>query len=171
MTLKLSLRGDLRLVVGFALTPLAAGFLAFAAYAVLWTFSPTSGFRTANAISGAVGMGLSAGIVAVFVIVFGAIPAFAWVSRVGPPSLAKVLFAGALLGNLPLGIGVLLMLGSHLRNGTIPPNFSDQWYGLAGLSQTVAVGLFVGMTSAAVFWLIGISGTEPATIETRTDHV
>jgi hypothetical protein len=171
MTLRPSVRSELRLVVGFALTPIVAAFFAFAAYAVLWTFSPTSGFRTTNAVSGAVGMGLSAGIVAVFVIVFGAIPAFAWVSRVGPPSLAKVLLAGALLGNLPFGIGVLLMLGSNLRGGTIPPHFSDQWYGLAGLSQTVGVGLFVGMTSAAVFWLIGISGTEPATFETRTDHV
>ena len=158
-------RAELRLLSGFALMPLAAAAFAFAAYALLWQAGPDSmsGFKPSDPIASAVSIGMAVGLVAVLVTVFGAVPLVMWLLRRGPLALSRVLLAGAILGIAPLAIGILVMLGASLARGTMPEHVGDAWYGWEGMIRTTTVGLFVGVTSAAVFWLVAVRGTELTT--------
>ena len=134
--------------------PPAAALFAFVAYSVLWSFDPAvSGIRPHDTVSGALGMGLVAGLVAVFVVVFCAIPVFAWLIRRGTVSLTQVLLAGAILGNLPFGLGMFFALASGPAIATI-----TGFYGLDGIIRSTVIGLFVGTASSAVFWLVASTG-------------
>lgn len=155
-------RAELRLVAGFALMPLVAAVFVFIAFAVLWSFTDSAaiGARLRDPIGSAVSMGMAAGLVGVFVTVLGAVPALVWLLHRGPISFAHVMIAGAAFGNLPFAVGVILMLASSMTRGTMPPHVGDLWYGIQGALQTIGVGLFSGMSSAAVFWLVALEGSE-----------
>jgi hypothetical protein len=143
--------------------PPVAALFAFAAYSILWSFDPAiSGIRPHDTVSGAIGMGLGAGIIAVIVVVFCAIPAFAWLISRGPLSLTRVLLAGAVLGNLPFALGMFLARASQPANAISTGGF----YGPDGIIRATFVGLFVGTASAAVFWLVASTG---ATISTAPE--
>ena len=146
-------RPDLRLVIGFLLTPVAAAVAAFAAFALPGAFGD---LPIANPVGMAAGMGLIAGVFAVLVTVFCAVPALLWLLRRGPVSLGQVLGAGALLGNLPLAATSVLVLREQMAHGTPlrAANSPD------ALIRLIAAGTFVGIASAAVFWLIAIRGSR-----------
>ena len=93
---------------------------------------------------------LAAAVAAVFVVIVGALPAIAWLSRRGPITLGAALISGALLGNLPMV--VILLLAALTGNLRVPDSGSA--IGVLRLLRPVAFGAFVGMACAFVFWLI-----------------
>ena len=95
-------------------------------------------------------MALGAAVAAVFVVIVGALPAIAWLSRRGPITLGKALVSGALLGNLP--IVVILLLAALTGNLRAPESGSG--LDVLRMSGSAAFGAFVGMACAFVFWLI-----------------
>jgi len=123
-------KAEMRVLVGLVVQP----FVAFAAASV--------------AFPGPVALG--AAVAAVFVVIVGAIPVIAWLARRGPVTLGKALISGALLGNLP--IVVILVLAALTGNLRGPESAS----GISVLRtlQSAAFGAFVGMACAFVFWLI-----------------
>src|SRR4051812_4660551 len=95
-------KAEMRVLVGLAVQP----FVAFAAASV--------------AFPGPVALG--AAVAAVFVMLVGALPAIAWLSRRGPITLSKALISGALPGNLP--IVVVLLLAALTGNLRVPESGS-----------------------------------------------
>lgn len=73
-------KAEMRVLVGLVVQP----FVAFAGASVVFP-GPAA---------------LGAAVAAVFVVIVGALPAIAWLSRRGPITLGKALISGALLGNL-----------------------------------------------------------------------
>jgi hypothetical protein len=123
-------KAEMRVLVGLVVQP----FVAFAAASLV--------FPGPAALGAALG--------AVFVVIVGALPAIAWLSRRGPITLGKALIAGALLGNLPIVVILLLAaLTGNLRD-------SGSGSGLVGLQtvRTAVFGASIGMAGAFVFWLI-----------------
>ena len=123
-------KAEMRVLVGLVVQP----FVAFAAASVV---DP-----------GPVALG--AAVAAVFVVIVGALPAIAWLSRRGPITLGKALISGALLGNLP--IVVILLLAALTGNLRVPESGSA--IGVLRMFRSVPFGAFVGMACAFVFWLI-----------------
>ena len=123
-------KAEMRVLVGLVVQP----FVAFAAASLVFP--------------GPVALGAALG--AVFVVIVGALPAIAWLSRRGPITLAKALVSGALLGNLPMV--VILLLSALTGNLRVP----EGGPGLGGLGpfESAAFGAFVGVSCAFVFWLI-----------------
>jgi len=123
-------KAEMRVLVGLVLQP-------FVAYAAASVWFP-----------GPVAMG--AAVAAVFVVILAALPAIAWLSRRGPITLGKALVSGAVLGNLPSV--VILLLAALTGNLRLPESGSG--LGVLGMLRTAAFGAFVGTTCAFVFWLI-----------------
>jgi hypothetical protein len=89
-------KAEMRVLVGLVVQP----FVAFAAASL--------------AFPGPVALG--AVVTAVFVVIVGALPTIAWLARRGPITLGKALTIGALLGNLPIVLILLLAaLTDNLR--------------------------------------------------------
>jgi len=121
---------EMRVLVGLVVQP----FVAFAAASV--------------AFPGPVALG--AAVAAVFVVIVGALPAIAWLSRRGPISLGKALITGALLGNLP--IVVILLLAA--LTGNLRDSGSASGLDVLQMLRSAAFGASVGTACAFVFWLI-----------------
>jgi hypothetical protein len=145
----------MRVLVGLAAQPLVAAVAAFVLFPALeytrraLEYSRAPGLHQARFSSdGAVPVAFGAAFAAVFVVVFGALPAIGWISRRGPLTLSASLAAGALLGNLPSAC--LLLLGA--ANGGVgwtvwPPP-------LTALIRPIAFGTLVGLACGAAFWQI-----------------
>ena len=146
-----------RLWLAFLLMPLVS---AVAAAAV----SPIVALGGAG--SGGAGIfAFLAGVAAVVVVPAGAVPIFLTVKRRGRITLSQTLFAGAALGNAP---GALLaLMGAffallHVVGGTISQHLSPLTSLLVGALRIVVLGTAVGTISAAVFWFVGLRGTDLA---------
>lgn len=120
-------KAEMRVLVGLVVQP----FVAFAAASLVFP-APVA---------------LGAAAAAVFVVIVGALPAIAWLSRRGPITPGRALISGALLGNLP--IVVILLLAALTGNLRVPEIGSG-----LGVLRSAAFGAFVGMACAFVFWLI-----------------
>jgi hypothetical protein len=116
------------------------------------------------ALSGTIhaGIGLGMGIALLSLLVMGAaaLPLLIWVGGRGPLSFRKVLFLGAVAGNVPFPVIVIAVLLVQLTKGTLSWDVSRLWDGLFGTVRAVALGLVIGPASAAVFWVVGVWGTE-----------
>jgi type III secretory pathway component EscT len=55
---------------------------------------------------------------------------------------------------------VVAILVMHLVNATLSTEVAGLWYGVNGSVRAIALGLLIGTISAAVFWVVGIRGTE-----------
>jgi hypothetical protein len=135
---------DLRLFAGLAVQPFAAAALGFLAFP-LFAANQGGAFSADAALSLAVG----AGIVALMVTVFVAMPLALWYSRRGWPTLKQVLLFGVALGNLPVVvIGVLANLSAagQGRPASLP-------------AGALVAGTAFGLAGALLFWLIAIRGT------------
>jgi hypothetical protein len=122
-------KAEMRVLVGLVVQP----FVAFAAASLAFP-GPAA---------------LGAAVAAVFVVIVGALPAIAWLSRRGPITLGKALISGALLGNLP--IVVILLLAALTDNLRVPESGG---IGVLRMFRSAPFGAFVGMACAFVFWLI-----------------
>jgi hypothetical protein len=153
----------LRLVAALAVVPFAAGTVMFITYLALW-FSGARLFEgplfdLKGAVHAAAGLALGVTIIG-FVVTGVAVLPLVWMGSRGPLSLKNVLLLGAALGNVPFAVIVVSILLMRLRNGTLSSDVPRLWYGLYGAVRAIALGFWIGISSAAVFWVIGVRGTE-----------
>jgi hypothetical protein len=143
----------MRVLVGFAIQPFVAACAAFVLFpAVDLMGRALHAGRLGNPVGAAVSLAAGAGLVAVFVTILGALPAFAWLLRRGPITRTKVLAGGALLGNAPLIVVFILALASKAALGE--PIDLDLASGMIGSIRAVGLGSGIGTVSAGVFWLV-----------------
>ena len=154
-------KAEMRVLVGLVIQPFVAfavGSVAFPAMTyVRGMLDPDRGSQGV-AYGGAGAAALGAAMAAPFVVIFGALPAIAWLSRRGPLTLGKSLISGALLGNLPM---VVILLLAAL-NGNLRASESGSVLGVQEVT-TAAFGAFVGMICALVFWVFAREPAEPRT--------
>jgi hypothetical protein len=152
----------MRVLVGLVVQP----FVAFAAAAVAFPamtyargmFDPDRGSH-AGSFEGAGSVALGAALAAVLVAIVGALPAIAWLSRRGPLTLGKALVSGAVLGNLPAVVILLLAaLTGNLRVAENGPVFD-----ILRMLPPIAFGAVVGMTCALAFWAIARQAIDDRT--------
>jgi hypothetical protein len=158
-----SARAVIRLVAALAAMPFAAGAVMFVTYVALW-FSGARVFEGPvsdlnGTLDAAVGLALGVTIIG-FVVTGVATLAVAWMVSRGPMSLSNLLFLGAALGNVPFVLIVVAILLVQLMNGTLSSDVARLWYGLYGAVRAISLGCWIGACSAAVFWVIGVRGTE-----------
>jgi len=131
----------MRLLVGFAVQPFAAAALALIRIPLVEPGPPAPSFALFFAIA--------AGLVTVC----AALPLVAWLLSRGPLRLRTILGGGVVLGNLP--IGVMLVIAVATRQADAGPI----WSGPAEALRALATGSIFGVTGAALFWAISIRGT------------
>jgi hypothetical protein len=73
-----------------------------------------------------------------------------------PLTLRIVLGLGAILGNLPFAFVVVMVVVVQLWRGNISTEIGQFWYGWSGAVRNIAMGTVTGVSSSAVFWLVGI---------------
>ena len=103
------------------------------------------------------------GIMALLVMLSGALPVVYWLARRGPVSLTQLLVAGVGLGNVPFAIYALAMIPYallHLVFGTLKDHLIPASELLAGSLFPIGLGSGMDMLSAVVFWFVAIQGTD-----------
>lgn len=152
----------LRLAAAFVVTPVVAGVVMFIidvglSYSGIHVFNGTP----YNPVDAAIGLALGVTIIG-FGVTGAAVPAVLWMASRGRLSLRNVLLLGAALGNVPFAAIVVSILVVQVVNGTLSHDVARLWDGLYGTVRAIALGLLIGPASAAVFWVIGVSGTGRA---------
>ena len=144
----------LRLLAAFAAIPFVDALLAFAAFSLLRGSSDA-----------AFGFAVLTGVIGLLVTVCGGIPVVWSLRKEGRLSLRQLLLAGLALGNAPFAV-YALMIGYfalvHLINGTLAERLLPMSELLRGTAVAIAIGSAMGMASAAVFWVVGVSGDSRA---------
>jgi hypothetical protein len=161
-------RDEVRLVGGFFLMPIVAGIVGVALFpAILLTgdWLRSTGTFTAPPAryappSAAIGFGLGVAMIAVVVTAFGAIPAVSQLKKAGTLSLRRLVVTGAVLGNVPLVLIVLVSTAVQFSKGTTLEEMGQMWYGVLGLVRLTVVGTIVGTISSAVFWLVAVRKSD-----------
>ena len=140
-------RHELRVLFGLLAQPFVAASMAFVLFPALdYTARATGLYSGRVSDDAAASVAFGAALAAVFVVVFGALPALGWVSRRGPITLRASVIAGALLGNLPAA--VILVLAAMHGGGTRSSGASSALI----LLRAAAFGSWVGAVCGAVFW-------------------
>lgn len=140
---------EMRVFLGFAVQPLVTAIVALILFpAIALTDTPLIGAASANPFSAAIGFAVVTGVTGFLVMAFAAIPLFSWLSNHTPLTRGVVLTAGAVLGNLPTGIILVIFLA---RYGLSPAGAA---YGPFGLLRTLIIGSLIGLSGAAAFWHI-----------------
>lgn len=165
---KVTRRALARLLIAFAVAPFAAGAVMFIILLALW-YSGVHAFEgpPAEPVDVAVGIAFGVTIIAIYVIGCGAVPAVIWLANRGPLPLRKVLLLGAVLGNVPFALIIAGIILTQFVNGTLSSEVGRLWYGFPGAIRNIALGVVIGMSSAAVFWLIAVRGTEVERVRTQ----
>ena len=149
--------GVARLWLAFLLMPPASA----AAAAAVFPLVALEGAR-----SGGVGVfAFLAAVAAVVVVPAGAVPAFLTLKRRGRITLSQTLYAGAALGNAPgalFAVMTAFFALLHVVSGTISQHLAPLSSLLAGALRIVVLGTAVGTISAAVFWFVGLRGSDLA---------
>lgn len=160
----------IRVVASLLLPPIAAGVVMFLTYMGLWYVGiyvfegppPSDGLGARH-----IAMGLAFYVTLVAVAMTGAaVPAVLWIGSRGRLTLRNLLLLGAVLGNVPFALIVVSILVVQLMKSTLSPDVARLWYGFYGTVRAVALGLLLGISSAAVFWVIGIRGGEAESVRT-----
>jgi hypothetical protein len=132
----------MRILVGLALQPIVTAGVAFLLFP-LSRGAHVSGSGSGGVADAARAIGFTVGLVSVPLVVFAVVPVMLWLRRHGRLTLASSLMGGVVFGNVPIAIGWLLA-------GT---------YGPLQTVRTVAYASAIGLTGAAVFWLV-VSATR-----------
>jgi hypothetical protein len=142
-----------RLLRGLIVQPFLAAALGFALFPLVdYTGRLVYGAgRTVDPIETAVSFGVMAGVAASFVTGLGAYPTLRWLLTRGPLTRAHALIGGAVLGNVPGVLIVLLLAARHLSRG-VAPTMDNTMYGAAGAVRIVLLGTCVGLVCALFFW-------------------
>jgi hypothetical protein len=141
--------------VGLAIQPFVAAGLAFVSFPLVdYTGRPLYGGFPVDPVASAISFSFGVGLVALVVTVCGVLPTVLYLLKRGPLSLKKVLVGGAALGNAPFILLVAAILVSHFARGTMSPDVGRLWYGFRGAVRATAISSYLGVGSAAVFWLV-----------------
>jgi hypothetical protein len=155
-----------RLAAAFAVAPVAAGAMMFITYLGLWygSFRVFEG-TPADPVDSATSIALGVALVAVGVALFAAAPVV-WIAQRRRLSPGLVVLLGAALGNAPFAAIVGAILAVQAAHGTLSADVARLWYGWYGTARAILLGAWIGASTAAVFWLIGICGTDPEHLRT-----
>ena len=146
---------EMRVLIGLTAQPFVAAAAAFVLFPALDYTAAAAGVyygRASDPIGAARSIAFAAGFASIFVVIFGALPAIAWLSRRHPLTLARSTIAGALLGNAP-GVFILLLAAVNSA-GAWPPGTPP----VLVFARAVAFGSCVGMSCGAAFW--AVAGTR-----------
>ena len=141
---------QMRVLIGLAAQPLVAAAAAFVLFPWLDRTAAAAGVyqgRASDPMGAAVSIAAGAAMMAVFVVVFGALPVIAWLAPRRPITLPSALIGGALLGNAPAAVILLLAAVNH----AFAANAS---WSVRAIARTVIFGALVGMACATVFWIV-----------------
>ena len=131
-------KDEMRVLAGLVVQPVVAGFAAYFLFPFL-----------DDRIEGALPVAMAAGLSAVFVTLLGALPAIAWFSR-APVTLSKTLTAGAVLGNSPVAV-LMLLIALHPNSSSTDSGAADSMF---AAFPVIAFGTAIGLICAAAFWWI-----------------
>jgi hypothetical protein len=159
-TSKQTRTGALRTLVGFALMPPSAAIIAVPLYAVMYAAGFLPRGAPIDSLDSALGLGTGVAILAVVITVFCALPAVNWLNEHRLLSPQRLLVLGAVLGNVPLAIIVVVIVVVQLARGSLSQAVGQYWYGLGGAVVRVGMGTIVGMGSALILWLVAIEDND-----------
>jgi hypothetical protein len=137
-----------RLAIGLILQPFvtaAAAFLSFPFLLLTGTGEALGGGYPVDRADAAASVAFAVAVVAVPITMFGAFPLARWRMLRGRVSLLEALLFGLGFGNLPFVIGATLL-------GT---------YGRTGALRGLAAASLLGLTGAAVLWMIAMRSPQP----------
>jgi hypothetical protein len=140
--------------------PATAAIMAVPLYAGMYAAGLLPRGAAINSLDSALGLGSGVAFLAVIVTVFCAIPAVNWLNEHRVLSLKRLLVLGAVLGNVPLAIIVLVVLVVQTTKGGFSTHVGQYWYGLGGAAARLAMGTIIGVGSALVLWLVAIKSND-----------
>jgi hypothetical protein len=150
----LTREGELRVFYGFAVQPFVAALITFVLFPlVAITGQALYGGWPTDMLDAAVSFAFGAGIAALLITVFAALPLFLLLLRRGHISQGEVLFSGAVVGNIPSAL-IVLGLALRLSSSGAAVDLDSLTYGLPGAARAIVLGSVVGAGSTAVFWWI-----------------
>jgi hypothetical protein len=139
----------MRIVVGCLVTPFAAAAAMFVA--ALAAEPWLSGGKPADRFDQPASMAIGVWFLAVFVLAI-AVPMVLWMTKRGPIPLRRVLLLGAVLGVLPIAASVFISsIVAARSSGPIPLPMT-----VSSPILMTTFGLFVGVCSAAAFWVVAL---------------
>jgi hypothetical protein len=152
--------------VGLAAQPFVAALLGFVTFPALdYTGRPLYGGRPIDSWDSAMSVAVGAGVVGLFVTIFGALPILTFLLSRGPISREQVFTSGIVLGNVPFAIIVALRVATQISQGTPPTDLSQLTYGPLGLVRALAFGSIIGTGCAGAFWLVAGRHLGPLTTQ------
>jgi hypothetical protein len=143
---------EMRVLVALITQPFVAAIAALVLFPALDATANAAGVyrgRLTDPTGAAIGVALATAFAAVPVIILGALPAIAWLSRRGPLTLAKAFCAGAVLGNAPAAVIVALAT----LHGDAAAS-SGPLHVFLGLLRVIAFGSLIGAACGTMFWWI-----------------
>ena len=149
-------RLTLRMLAGFAATPVATAVIAVGGYDVFWHAGLTPTGVPVHSLDAAASFGAGVFILAVPTTGAAALGVI-WLNHRRWLTLGKLLLLGAVVGNLPFAIIVAGVVA--MNPGVAPREVAANWYGLFGALTNIAMGIIVGAGGAATFWLLSVCGT------------
>ena len=152
--------GALRTLVGFALMPPSAAIIAVPLYAVMYAAGLLPQGAPIDSLDSALGLGAGVAFLAVVITVFCAIPAVNWLDEHRLLSLQRLLALGAVLGNLPFILIVVVIVAVQMARGNLSADVGQYWYGLGGAVVRVGIGTIVGVGSALILWLVAVDDND-----------
>jgi hypothetical protein len=151
-----------RIVAAFTVVPVVVFVAARLGFPIVWSMSGNRG-QIISPAEPATAFAALTGFIGLLVTLFGAVPVFVWMKKRGPVSLSRTIGAGIVLGNTPMvaiAIGALYFTVLHIVGGTISQHLSPPIDVIAGFVRLSAIGSVLGASSAFVFWLVGVRGSD-----------
>ena len=152
--------GALRLIAAFVAMPCVSA----AVGAVLFpALNPEIGESADDAVLRYL---VLSGVVGLLVTLFLAVPIVVAELRRGPVSPARAAILGALAGNAPFAMYLVVVFGFavvHLVEGTLWDRMLPLTHLLVATLRLVAIGATMGAASAVTFWWIALRGTAAST--------
>jgi hypothetical protein len=140
--------------------PPAAAIIAVPLYAVMYAAGLLPRGAPIDALDSALGLGTGVAFLAVIVTVFCAIPAVNWLNERRLLSLQRLLALGAVLGNVPFIVIVVVIVAVQMAKGNLSTDVGQYWYGLGGAAMRLGMGAIVGVGSALILWLVAIEDND-----------
>ena len=150
----------LRMLAGFAASPVAAAVIAVGAYDLFWHAGVSPTGAPIHSLDAAASLGAGVFILAVPMTGVAALGVIRLNQRRWL-TLGKLLLLGAVVGNLPFALIVVGVVA--LNPGVALREVSANWYGLFGALANIAMGVVVGAGGAATFWIVSVCGTTDGT--------
>jgi hypothetical protein len=149
-----------RLLLGFAILPVANALLAFLVHRIVWSEGPYEGSQWADPVDAAIAFAAGVAIVALIMTVAGGVPTVAWLLTRGNVSLKQIIIAAVALGNAPFAISAAAVVLFYLVGGATSTDVGYVLFdGPVGAVRAVVIGSVMGFASGVIFWAVVLLGT------------